>query len=90
MRFGEAMIASVFHPSVGGIQTHTLHLSEKLRKRGVDAFVLTRSNAGLARDEKIRGVPTHRRPQSVLAEQRRPILVKGVEPTHGQTPEATL
>jgi len=60
MRFGVAMVASVFHPSVGGIQTHTLNLSEKLRERGVDAFVLTRSSAGLAREEKIRGVPTHR------------------------------
>ncbi len=60
MRYGIAMIASVFHPSVGGIQTHTLSLSQKLRKRGVDAFVLTRSQPGLAPYEEIRGVPTHR------------------------------
>jgi glycosyltransferase involved in cell wall biosynthesis len=60
MRFGIAMIASVFPPSVGGIQTHTLHLCEKLRNRGLEAFVLTRSHPGLPRYEEIGGVPTYR------------------------------
>lgn len=60
MRFGVAMIASVFHPSVGGIQTHTLQLTAKLRARGVDAFVLTRAQPSLALYEEIRGVPTYR------------------------------
>jgi len=60
MRHGIAMIASIFHPSVGGIQTHTLHLSEKLRARGIDVFVLTRPHPGLPRYEEIQGVPTYR------------------------------
>ncbi len=60
MRHGIAMIASIFHPSVGGIQTHTLHLSEKLMARGIDVFVLTRPHPGLPRYQEIRGVPTYR------------------------------
>lgn len=60
MRLGVAMVASIFHPSIGGIQSHTLHVSEKLRERGVDAFVVTRHVAGLPRYEEIRGVPTFR------------------------------
>lgn len=60
MRYGIAMIASIFPPSVGGIQTHTLHLSEKLLARGIDVFVLTRPHPGRPRYEEIRGVPTYR------------------------------
>src|SRR5262249_46306158 len=60
MRFGVAMIASIFHPSVGGIQTHTLRLSRKLRQRGVDAFVVTRPRESRPRYEEIEGVPTYR------------------------------
>lgn len=60
MRFGVAMIASIFYPSIGGAQTHTLRLSQKLRARGVDALVVTRHHQGLARYEEIDGVPTYR------------------------------
>lgn len=60
MRFGVAMIAIVFYPSIGGAQTHTLRLSRKLRERGVDAYVITRHHTGLARYEEIEGVPTFR------------------------------
>lgn len=60
MRFGVAMIASIFYPSIGGAQTHTLRLSQKLRARDVDVLVVTRHHSGLARYEEIGGVPTYR------------------------------
>jgi glycosyltransferase involved in cell wall biosynthesis len=60
MRFGVAMIVNVFYPSIGGAQTHTLRLSQKLRARDVDAYVITRYHKGLQRYEVIDGVPTFR------------------------------
>lgn len=60
MRFGVAMIANIFYPSIGGAQTHTLRLSQKLRARGVDVIVVTRHHKGLARYEEVDGVPTYR------------------------------
>ncbi len=59
-RVGVAMISSVFYPSIGGAQTHTLRLSQKLMQRGVDVLVVTRHYKGLARYENINGVPTYR------------------------------
>ena len=59
-RFGVAMISSVFYPSIGGAQTHTLRLSQKLKARGVDVFVITRHYPGLERYEQIDGIPTYR------------------------------
>jgi glycosyltransferase involved in cell wall biosynthesis len=60
MRFGVAMISQTFYPFVGGAQTHTLRLSQKLRALGVDARVITRYYPGLARYEEVGGVPTFR------------------------------
>lgn len=60
MRFGVAMISSVFYPSIGGAQTHTLRLSQKLKARGVDVLVITRHYQGLERYEEIDGIPTYR------------------------------
>jgi glycosyltransferase involved in cell wall biosynthesis len=60
MRFGIAMVAQVFYPSIGGAQTHTLRLSQKLRERDADVIVITRHHKGLARYEEIDGVPTYR------------------------------
>lgn len=60
MPFGVMMIASVFYPSVGGAQTHTLRLSQKLRARGVDVAVITRHYRGLARYEDVGGVTVYR------------------------------
>jgi glycosyltransferase involved in cell wall biosynthesis len=60
MRIRVAMIASVFYPSIGGAQTHTLRLSQKLQDRGVEVTVVTRHHAGLARFELIDGIPTYR------------------------------
>ena len=60
MHFGVTMIAQVFYPSVGGAQTHTLRLSQKLRAQGVDVTVITRHHKGLKRYEEIDGVPTFR------------------------------
>lgn len=60
MRFGIAMVAQVFYPSIGGAQTHTLRLSQKLRERGADVMVITRHHTGLARYEEVDGVPTYR------------------------------
>jgi glycosyltransferase involved in cell wall biosynthesis len=66
MAAGVAMVASVFYPSVGGIQTHTLRLSQKLRARGLDVFVLTRHAPGLSRYEELAGLPVYRVGTSVL------------------------
>ena len=58
--FGVVMIAGVFYPSIGGAQTHTLRLSQKLKARGVDVMVVTRHHPGLARYEEVGGIPTYR------------------------------
>ena len=58
--FGVVMIAGVFYPSIGGAQTHTLRLSQKLKLRGVDVMVVTRHHQGLARYEEVGGIPTYR------------------------------
>ena len=58
--FGVVMIAGVFYPSIGGAQTHTLRLSQKLKTRGVDVMVVTRHHKGLARYEEVGGIPTYR------------------------------
>ncbi len=55
-----AMLSSVFYPSIGGIQTHTLHLSQKLKVRGVGVLVITRHYPGLAHYEEVDGVPVYR------------------------------
>ncbi len=55
-----AMLSSVFYPSIGGIQTHTLHLSQKLKARGVGVLVITRHYPGLAHYEEVDGVPVYR------------------------------
>lgn len=57
---GVVMIAGVFYPSIGGAQTHTLRLSQKLKARGIDVMVVTRHHKGLARYEEIGGIPTYR------------------------------
>ncbi|MBN1207361.1 MAG: glycosyltransferase family 4 protein [Myxococcaceae bacterium] len=51
-----AMLTAVFPPSVGGIQTHTLRLSQRLVKRGAHVVVLTRHHRGLPRRELLEGV----------------------------------
>lgn len=51
-----AMLTAVFPPSVGGIQTHTLRLSQRLVKRGARVVVLTRHHRGLPRREFLEGV----------------------------------
>ncbi len=55
-----AMLASVFPPSIGGIQSHTLRLSQKLVDRGVEVHVLTRIQPGLSPFERMGGVRVHR------------------------------
>ncbi len=59
-RFTVVMVSSVFYPSIGGAQTHTLRLSQKLQERGIGVNVITRHHAGLKRSESIGGVPTYR------------------------------
>ncbi|WP_343073251.1 glycosyltransferase family 4 protein [Pyxidicoccus fallax] len=51
-----AMVTALFPPSVGGIQTHTLRLSQKLAARGAKVAVLTRHHAGLPAREWLDGV----------------------------------
>jgi glycosyltransferase involved in cell wall biosynthesis len=54
------MVASLFPPSIGGIQSHTLRLGQKLVERGVEVHVLTRMQPGLASFERMGGVRVHR------------------------------
>ncbi|WP_225412511.1 glycosyltransferase family 4 protein [Stigmatella hybrida] len=51
-----AMLTAVFPPSVGGIQTHTLRLSQRLVAQGAQVVVLTRHHQGLPRREFVDGV----------------------------------
>jgi glycosyltransferase involved in cell wall biosynthesis len=51
-----AMLTALFPPSVGGIQTHTLRLSQKLAARGAQVVVLTRHHGALPRREWLEGV----------------------------------
>jgi len=54
------MLTALFPPSIGGIQSHTLRLGQKLADRGVDVHVVTRVQPGLARFERMGGVRVHR------------------------------
>lgn len=54
------MLASLFPPSIGGIQSHTLRLGQKLADRGVEVHVITRLRPGLAPFERMGGVRVHR------------------------------
>lgn len=54
------MLASVFAPSVGGIQTHTLRLGQRLAARGARVHVVTRIQRGLPRFERLGEVRVHR------------------------------
>lgn len=62
MALGVCMIMSSFHPFIGGMQTHTLALSQHLVKQSVDVFVLTRGAVGLDSYEEINGLPIYRIP----------------------------
>jgi glycosyltransferase involved in cell wall biosynthesis len=55
-----AMLASVFPPSIGGIQSHTLRLGQRLVDRGVEVHVVTRIQPGLSPFERMAGVRVHR------------------------------
>lgn len=50
------MLASMYPPSVGGIQTHTRALSRALVRQGLDVWVITRRHAGLPRESIEDGV----------------------------------
>jgi glycosyltransferase involved in cell wall biosynthesis len=54
------MVASLFPPSIGGIQSHTLALAQQLVARGAHVEVVTRLQPGLARREVMRNVLVHR------------------------------
>ncbi len=54
------MISAVFPPSIGGIQSHTLRLGQKLVERGVRVHVLTRIERDWAPHENMGGVEVHR------------------------------
>ncbi len=55
-----AMLTALFPPSVGGIQSHTLRLGQKLVERGVEVHVVTRCGPGLPVFERMVGVRVHR------------------------------
>ncbi|HEX9050135.1 MAG TPA: glycosyltransferase family 4 protein [Anaeromyxobacter sp.] len=60
MRRGVAILTSLFPPSVGGIQTHTLALARELAARGEEVHVVTRPSPGRAAVEEEDGVTVHR------------------------------
>ncbi|MHB8874312.1 MAG: glycosyltransferase family 4 protein [Myxococcaceae bacterium] len=60
MRFGIAILASMFPPSIGGIQNQTLSLAKTLSEYGVEVHVITRPVSGAADDEVMDGVAVHR------------------------------
>jgi glycosyltransferase involved in cell wall biosynthesis len=55
-----AMLASIFAPSIGGIQSHTLRLAQRLVARGAEVHVVTRIQPGLSPFERMAGVRVHR------------------------------
>lgn len=57
---GVALVASVFPPSIGGIQSQVLRLAQELSRRGVEVHVVTRIQPGLAAQEEMGGVAVHR------------------------------
>ncbi|MFL5302542.1 MAG: glycosyltransferase family 4 protein [Anaeromyxobacteraceae bacterium] len=54
------MVTALFPPSIGGIQSHTLRLAQKLVAKGVAVTVVTRLGPGLATYEEMEGVAVHR------------------------------
>jgi glycosyltransferase involved in cell wall biosynthesis len=54
------MVASIFPPSIGGIQSHTLRLAQELVRHGAEVHVVTRIQPGLAPFERMQGVRVHR------------------------------
>jgi glycosyltransferase involved in cell wall biosynthesis len=54
------MVSSLFPPSIGGIQSHTLGLAQKLVQRGVTVHVITRIQPGVAPREDIDGIAVRR------------------------------
>jgi glycosyltransferase involved in cell wall biosynthesis len=55
LSIGIAMIASVYAPLIGGIQTQTRQLSRVLARRGARVTVITRHRRGLPREEQTDG-----------------------------------
>jgi glycosyltransferase involved in cell wall biosynthesis len=54
------LLTALFPPSIGGIQSHTLRLGQKIAQRGIDVHVVTRLQPGLPRFERMAGVRVHR------------------------------
>jgi glycosyltransferase involved in cell wall biosynthesis len=54
------VLTALFPPSIGGIQSHTLRLGQKLADRGADVHVVTRLQPGLPRFERMGDVRVHR------------------------------
>jgi glycosyltransferase involved in cell wall biosynthesis len=54
------MVTSIFPPSIGGIQSHTLRLAQELVRHGAEVHVVTRIQRGLAPFERMQGVRVHR------------------------------
>ena len=59
-RPGIAMVTALFPPSIGGIQSHTHHLAQKLARRGLEVHVVTREVPGAPRSEVTGNVHVHR------------------------------
>jgi glycosyltransferase involved in cell wall biosynthesis len=60
MTLGVCMVAVDFYPRMGGMQTHTLALAQRLRAMGVDVFVVTRRYGDMPLCEEVDGLPIHR------------------------------
>jgi len=57
-----AMIMQSYYPRIGGAERQVAALAPLLREQGVDVQVVTRRYPGMARFERIYGVPVHRLP----------------------------
>jgi glycosyltransferase involved in cell wall biosynthesis len=56
-----AQVCFLYHPSLGGVQTHVMKLSESLARKGIEVEVLTTDPTNkLAREETINNIPIRR------------------------------
>lgn len=61
------MVTALFPPSIGGIQSHTHHLAQKLARRGLEVHVVTREVSGAPRSEVTDGVHVYREGSGTLS-----------------------
>ncbi len=55
-----AMVITSYHPIVGGAERQVAQLAQAMQVAGHDVHIVTRHHPGLARAERVAGVPVHR------------------------------